>query len=97
MPTPSNAAKPLSAVEEKAVTLVLEGRVTITWRTGSWLTGDLAGSGVVDGTTATYQASFSPAGRICTCPAGQNHRVCSHALALELAVTAEEDSELSNA
>lgn len=68
--------------EEKAVKLVLEKRVTIKYASLDGLTG----SGVVDGYNDTYQASFDPEGYVCTCPAGQNHRVCSHARALELEV-----------
>ncbi len=70
----------MSPIEEKAIRMVEDGKVTITW------TGDGAAAGTVDGHTDTYQVSFSPAGRICTCEAGRHHRVCSHAIALELAV-----------
>ena len=72
----------LSEVEAKAVRLVAEGRVHIRWveRKGR------AGDGLVDGDHDTYLCSFSPAGRICTCPAGVSHRGCSHAMALELRV-----------
>lgn len=73
--------------DEKAIRLVLDGRVTITWRN------DEAASGIVDGDTDTYRVSYSPAGRICTCPAGQ-YRDCSHSLALELAVMKEADELL---
>ena len=68
--------------EEKAVKLVLEKRVTIKYAS---LDG-LAAQGSVDGYNDVYEASYSPAGYVCTCPAGQNHRVCSHARALELEV-----------
>ena len=70
----------LSTIEEKAVRLVFEGRVTVTWET------DGAASGIVDGDTGTYRCSFDPSGKQCTCPAGSNHRRCSHAIALELEV-----------
>lgn len=70
----------MKAIEEKAIRLIMEGRVTVTW------SGDGAGQGLVDGDTDTYQVSYSPAGKVCTCPAGFNHRACSHAIALELEV-----------
>ena len=71
----------MNPVDAKAIRLVEEERVTITWSTGIE-----AGQGVVDGDTNTYQASYSPAGYVCTCKAGQNHKTCSHAIAVELAV-----------
>lgn len=71
-------------IEEKAVRLCLENRVTVTWHDGI-----TAGAGIVDGETDTYQVQFSPGGRVCTCRAGQNHRQCSHSLALELQVQRE--------
>lgn len=64
-------------IEEKAVRLVRDGRVTVKWTNGE------AGHGVVDGDHDTYHCSYSPEGRVCTCP---SVRDCSHALALELAV-----------
>ena len=67
----------LNFVQEKANRLVDEQRVHVLWAN------DVAGHGIVDGDTDTYYCSFSPAGRVCTCPAGQTHRDCSHALALE--------------
>lgn len=67
-------------VDAKAVKLVTDSCVTVTWSNGD------AASGIVDGYTDTYQVSYSPAGRICTCPAGINHRTCSHSIALELEV-----------
>ncbi len=70
----------MTPIDAKAIRMVESGRVTITW------TGDGAAAGTVDGNTDTYQVQFSPAGRVCTCEAGRHHRVCSHAIALELAV-----------
>jgi hypothetical protein len=70
----------MKPLDEKAIRMVENGRVTVTW------TGDEAGAGTVDGDTDTYQVQFSPAGYVCTCEAGRHHRVCSHAIALELAV-----------
>jgi hypothetical protein len=72
----------LSEVEAKAVRLVAEGKVSVQWveRRGR------AAHGIVEGDHDKYQTSFSPAGRICVCPAGANHQTCSHALALELKV-----------
>lgn len=67
-------------LEEKAIRLVMEGRVTLRWHNEDYS----AGSGLVDGDTDTYQASFDPSGRMCTCLAGSNHRDCSHAVAMEL-------------
>lgn len=69
----------MSYIEEKALRLVADGRVTIKWRSGDYA----AGHGTVDGDHDTYHCSFSPEGRVCTCP---SVRDCSHALALELAV-----------
>ena len=68
---------PLNFVQEKANRLVEDDRVHVQWAN------DVAGHGTVDGDTDTYHCSFSPAGRVCTCPRGQTHRDCSHALALE--------------
>ena len=70
----------MQSLDEKAIRMVENGKVTVTW------TGDDAAAGVVDGETGTYQTQYSPAGRVCTCEAGQHHQVCSHAIALELAV-----------
>ena len=70
----------MKPIEEKAVKLVMERRVTIRWHN------DVAADGLVDGDTDTYRCSFSPAGRVCTCEAGSHYRDCSHALALELEV-----------
>ena len=75
----------MKAVDEKAVRLVVDRKVTVTW------VGEGAGSGVVDGDHDTYQAHYSPAGYICTCPAGANHRTCSHARALELEVLRQQE------
>ena len=77
----------LKPIEEKAVRLVLENRVHIRWRNDD----HSAGSGVVEGDTDTYTASFDPTGRTCSCPAGSNRRGCSHGIALELAVKKEAD------
>lgn len=75
----------LSHTDEKALRLVREGRVHVTWTTSD----GIAGAGIVDGDTDTYLCSYSPAGRICTCLAGSGHRDCSHAKALELKVLTE--------
>lgn len=72
----------MRAHEEKAIRLVMEGRVHARYVAED----GQSGSGTVDGDTDTYQVSFDPSGRICTCPAGSNHRTCSHAVALELEV-----------
>jgi hypothetical protein len=77
-------------IGEKALRLVKERRVHIRWIEPR----GIAAAGTVDGDNDTYLVSFSPAGRICTCPAGANHRDCSHALALELRVLASYDEEL---
>lgn len=70
----------MKPIEQKAIRLVMEERVTLLHiaEDGAY------GAGTVDGDLDTYQVSFSPAGRICTCPAGANHRPCSHGIALEL-------------
>jgi hypothetical protein len=72
----------MTPLEVKAIKLVMESKVTVTWVNEE----GTAASGTVDGHHGSYQCSYSPAGRICTCPAGANHRRCSHAIALELAV-----------
>lgn len=71
----------MNHIETKAIRLVKEGRTHVMWTNGD------AGHGVVDGDTDTYHCSFSPAGRVCTCP---SVRPCSHSLALELKVMAGE-------
>ena len=75
-------SRPLNPRDQKAIRLVKDGRVHVRWTE----THGIAAAGSVDGDTDTYSVSFSPAGRICTCPAGSNHRSCSHGIALELAV-----------
>jgi hypothetical protein len=72
----------MNHVEDKAVRLVAEERVTVTWVSPD----RIAATGLVDGDTSTYRVAYSPEGRVCTCPAGVNYRACSHVLALELAV-----------
>jgi len=69
-------------IDQKAIKLVLERRVTVRWQSDD----GLAASGKVDGDTDTYTASFNPEDKTCTCPAGANHRLCSHVRALELEV-----------
>jgi len=64
------------------VRLVMDRKVTLRWVSED----RQAAQGVVDGDTGTYHVSYSPEGRICTCPAGANHRQCSHGIALELEV-----------
>jgi hypothetical protein len=80
----------LKPVEEKALRLITEKRVHVQWTNSD----GIAGAGIVDGDTDTWLCSFSPAGRICTCPAGANHQRCSHALALELTVMAADYLQL---
>jgi hypothetical protein len=87
---PLSPDQELKPIEEKAVRLIAEGRVHVQWTESQ----RIAAAGVVDGETDTYQVSFSPAGRVCTCEAGQHHRTCSHALALELVVMAGTDLQL---
>lgn len=80
----------MKPTEEKAIKLVKEGRCHVRWVNSD----GTAASGRVDGDHDTYQVSFDPTGRICTCPAGANHRTCSHGLALELRVLAGDMIEL---
>ncbi len=75
----------MRTIEEKAVRLVVDGRVVVRWCNDD----ATAAMGTVDGDTDTYQVSFSPAGRVCTCPAGAHHRPCSHTVALQLAVVSQ--------
>lgn len=72
-------------VDQKAVRIVTERRVTVLWASPD----GVAAQGTVDGDTDTYSVSYSPEGRVCTCPAGRNHRDCSHGIALELEVGAK--------
>ena len=78
----------MKSIEEKAMRMVLDGRVSVVWQSAE---GEAA-QGFVDGDTSTYRVSFSPEGRICTCPAGANHRNCSHGIALELAALQERNT-----
>lgn len=68
--------------DAKAVRMVTEGRVVVAWVSDD----GIAAQGTVDGDHDTYRVSYSPEGRVCTCPAGSNYRDCSHAVALELEV-----------
>ena len=77
----------MKTTEAKAIRLVVDDAVSVEW----W--NDDAGAGKVKGDTATYDVSFSPAGRICNCPAGSNGRNCSHGIALELAVAQLKEDE----
>lgn len=74
----------LTDLEAKAVRLVADNRVRVRWIEARGLAGD----GTVEGDHGTYAVSFSPGGRVCTCPAGVNLARCSHSLALELRVAA---------
>lgn len=79
----------LSPRESKALRGVSEDRVHVQWMSSETNEGmPIAAAGVVDGFHDTYLVSFSPAGAICTCPAGANHQKCWHPLALEVAVNA---------
>jgi hypothetical protein len=81
---------------EKAVRLVADGRCHVGW-VSKETNGEerpIAGAGIVDGDTDTYRVSYSPLGRICTCPAGRTHRDCSHGIALELAAADVDQLEL---
>lgn len=80
----------MKPIEEKAIRLVKEGRVHIRWVNSD----GSAAMGTVDGDNDVYSVAFSPEGRICVCPAGANHRTCSHGLALELRVLAGDMIEL---
>lgn len=90
-----NALKP---TDQKAIRLVLDGKVSVTWRSESLRDGvPEAAHGKVEGDHNTYEVSYSPAGRVCGCLAAMNGRDCSHGLALELAVLREADAQLSDA
>lgn len=65
----------LTPIEAKAVRLVEENRVKVLWQ------GDGAAHGTVKGDHGIYDCSFSPEGRVCSCP---STKACSHSLALEL-------------
>lgn len=80
----------ISELEAKALRLVTDGRVHVRWVESQ----GMAAVGMVDGDHDSYQVAFSPEGGVCTCPAGVNHRRCSHILALELRAVA--DTNLRN-
>jgi hypothetical protein len=71
--------------------MVAEHRVHVGWvsKETNGTERPIAADGIVDGDTDTYRVSFSPFGRVCTCPAGRTHRGCSHGIALELQVAAD--------
>lgn len=75
-------------IDAKAIRLCLEERVTVTWTNDD----GTAASGIVDGETDTYRASFDPSGRSCTCEAARHHQICSHSIALELQVLREAEA-----
>lgn len=86
----------MKPTDEKAIRLVRDGKVTITWRSDELIAGvPIAAAGTVEGDHSTYKVSYSPAGRVCGCLAAMNGRDCSHGLSLELAVLREAD-ELSD-
>ena len=66
--------------ELKAIRLVLENRVTVSYRTDDVLAGDVAGD------TGTYRCTIDPDGPHCDCRFGTEHGGRhSHTIALELA------------
>ena len=70
--------------ELKAIRLVLEGNVRISYRTDDVLAGD------VEGDTGTYRVTIDPDGPHCDCRFGVEHGGRhSHTIALELAVAHE--------
>lgn len=87
----------MKPTERKAISLVVEGKVQITWRSETLRDGvPEAAQGIVEGKHGTYQVSYSPAGRVCGCLAALNGRDCSHGIALELLVLREADERLSD-
>lgn len=71
--------------ELKAIRLVLEGHVRISYRSGDVLAGD------VEGDNGTYRVSIDPDGPHCDCKFGREHGGRhSHTVALELADVYEE-------
>ena len=84
-------SRDLNLRDQKALRGVREDRVHVQWVSAETVNGlVIAAAGVVDGFHDTYLCSYSPAGRICTCPAGVNHQSCWHPVALEVAVNAAE-------
>lgn len=78
----------MQRVEKKAVRLVADDRVVVTWRSprGTQLQGMVRGdSGIV------YTVAVDPAGEWCDCPWGGHHpgSRCSHTLALQLQAARE--------
>ena len=70
--------------ELKAIRLVLEGHVRISYRTDDVLAGDVTGD------TGTYRCSIDPDGSHCDRKFGREHGGRhSHTIALELAVAHE--------
>ena len=67
--------------ELKAIRLVTENRVAVSYRTDDVLAGD------VEGDTGTYRVTIDPDGPHCDCTFGREHGGRhSHTIALELAV-----------
>ena len=76
----------LTAKEEKAVRLVADDRVTITYHSGN--AHDLVLIAQVVGDSDTYRVTIDPSGEHCTCPASElGHRECSHLLAVKIELT----------
>ena len=80
----------MKPTDKKAIGLVVEDKVTVTWRSETLRDGvPEAAYGTVEGKHGLYAVSYSPAGRVCGCLAAANGRDCSHGKALELLVLAE--------
>lgn len=87
----------MKPTDQKSIRLVLDGKVTITWRSETLRDGvPEAAHGTVEGEHNTYEVSYSPSGRVCGCLAALNRKTCSHSTALELAVLREADERLSD-
>lgn len=73
-------AKPeLSEKEAKAVQMVKDRRVSLTY------VGEEVITATVEGSSGQYHVTLDPEGEHCTCPASTlGHRKCSHILATEL-------------
>ena len=69
-------------VIDKALWFQTEGRIRILTHTDDLIRAS------VDGIHATYLVCVDPEGWSCTCPAGQNHKTCSHAEAVALEIQA---------
>lgn len=71
-----------NAVIDKALWFQTEGRIRILTHTDDLIVAE------VEGINGLYVVTVDPEGWSCTCPAGVNHKTCSHAEAVALEIQA---------